>query len=156
MTTKKVSELDAITVIASDDLCMVTDVSDTTSGASGTSKKITIDDFLTNSKTVQFSGEVDNGNSSTAETIVWDDGQKQKSTMTDNCTYTLTAPTKIGNFQLKLVQDATGSRLATWPASVKWAGGTAPTLSTDPNSIDIISFYYDGTNYFGVASLGFD
>ena len=103
MTTKKVSELDAITVIASDDLCMVTDVSDTTSGASGTSKKITIDDFLTNSKTVQFSGEVDNGNSSTAETIVWDDGQKQKSTFEESLTksvYSLCEPVFLSSRKL--------------------------------------------------------
>jgi len=99
--------------------------------------------------------EVDNGNSGTADTIVWNDGNFQKSTLTGNCTYTFTAPTNKGRYQLVLVQDATGGRTVTWPASVKWPGGTAPTLSTAANSIDIISFYYDGTNYYGVDSLDF-
>jgi hypothetical protein len=42
-----------------------------------------------------------------------------------------------------------------------WVGGGTdetgePTLSTGVNDVDIISFYFDGTNYYGVASLGFD
>ena len=73
-----------------------------------------------------------------------------------NETFTFTAPTKPGNFLLKMVQDSTGSRTATWPATVKWPSGTAPTLTTTATTgTDIISFYYDGTNYWGVASLDF-
>jgi len=56
---------------------------------------------------------------------------------------------------LVLKQDGTGSRLATWPAAVLWPDGTAPTLSTGANDIDIVSFYYDGTNYFGNSSKDF-
>jgi len=100
-------------------------------------------------------GEVDNGNSGTSDTINWTTGNFQKSTMTGNVTYTFTAPSGPGRFQLMLVQDATGSRTATWPASVKWPGGTAPTLSTAASSIDIITFYYDGTDFYGVESLNF-
>lgn len=73
--------------------------------------------------------------------------------MTANCTYTFTAPAGPANLSLKLIQDATGSRTATWPATVKWAGGTAPTLTTTANAEDLITFYYDGTNYYG-AWLG--
>ena len=94
-------------------------------------------------------GEVDDGNSSTADTIDWTSGQFHKSTMTGNCTYTFTAPTGPTTLVLKIIQDATGSRLATWPAAVEWSGGTAPTLTTTANAVDIITFYYDGTNYFG-------
>ena len=39
-----------------------------------------------------FDAEFDNGNSSTADTIDWGVGNKQKSTLTGNCTYTFTAP----------------------------------------------------------------
>ena len=99
--------------------------------------------------------EIDNGNSSTADTIDWGAGLKQKSTLTANCTYTFTAPAGPCNLLLKVIQDATGSRTVTWPASVKWAGGAAPTLTTAANAIDIVSFYYDGTNYFGQAGLAF-
>lgn len=100
-----------------------------------------------------YSQEIDNGNSSTADTIDWTAGNFQKSTLTDDCTYTFTAPTGTTTLILKLIQDGTGSRIATFPASVKWSGGTAPTLTTTADAIDIISFYYDGTNYYGGSIL---
>lgn len=102
-----------------------------------------------------FDAEVDNGNSGTADTIDWGAGNKQKSTLTGNVTYTFTAPSGPCNLLLKLVQDATGSRTATWPATVKWPSGTAPTLTTTANAIDIVTFYYDGTNYYGQTGLNF-
>jgi len=102
-----------------------------------------------------FEDEYDNGNSGTADTIDWGNGNKQKSTLTDNCTFTFNAHGKPCNLVLNLVQDATGSRTVTWPASVKWPAGTAPTLSTGANAVDIITFYYDGTSYHGNSSLNF-
>jgi len=107
-------------------------------------------------KTAYFDAEVDNGNSGTADTIDFGVGNKQKSTLTDNVTFTFTAPPGPCNLILKLVQDATGSRTVTWPATVKWpSNGTAPTLSTGANDVDIVSFYFDGTNYYGQAGLDF-
>ena len=41
MAVKKVTDLDALTSVADDDLLMVVDVSDTTDSDDGTSKKIT-------------------------------------------------------------------------------------------------------------------
>lgn len=99
--------------------------------------------------------ETDNGNSSTADTIDWRVSNKQKSTLTDNCTFTFTAPTKPCSLVLKLAQDATGSRTVTWPASVHWSGGTAPTLTTTASRIDVITFYWDGSTYFGNYSLNY-
>jgi hypothetical protein len=91
--------------------------------------------------------ETDNGNSSTADTIDWTLSNKQKSTFT--------APPGPCNLILKLVQDGTGSRTVTWPAAVHWSGGTAPTLTTTASKVDIISFYYDGSTYFGQYGLNF-
>lgn len=105
--------------------------------------------------TAVFDAEVDNGNSGTADTIDWTAGNKQRSTLTGNVTYTFTAPAGPCNLIFKLIQDGTGSRTATFPASVKWAGGTAPTLTTTASAIDIVSFYYDGTDYYGQAGLDF-
>ena len=111
-------------------------------------------DLNAGANTIYFT-ETDNGNSSTADTIDWGASNKQKSTLTGNVTFTFTAPAGPCNLILKLVQDATGSRTVTWPASVKWSGGTAPTLTTTASRIDIISFYYDGTNYYGSYVLNF-
>lgn len=106
-------------------------------------------------ETATFDAEVDNGNSGTADTINWTVGNKQKSTLTDNCTFTFTEPAGPCNLILKLIQDATGGRTVTWPADVNWPSGTPPTLSTGANAIDIVALYYDGTNFYGMASLDF-
>jgi len=93
----------------------------------------------------------------TTTTVDWGAGNKATVTLTGNVgTMAFTNPAKASNLLLKIVQDATGSRLVTaWDADIKWVGGTAPTLTTTANAIDVISFYWDGTNYFGVASLAF-
>ena len=52
-------------------------------------------------------------------------------------------------YNLIVKQDATGSRILTYGSLFKWAGGTAPTLSTAANAIDIFTFIYDGTNLYG-------
>ena len=79
-------------------------------------------------------------------------------------------PAVSGNFTLLLKQDGTGSRTVTnWnayesdessadgSATVKFAGGSNPTLTTDANHVDIISFYWDADNEiaYGVATLDF-
>jgi hypothetical protein len=55
---------------------------------------------------------------------------------------------------LVLTQDATGSRSATWPASVKWPGGVAPTLTTTPGKTDIVTLitYDQGAAWRGFTS----
>jgi hypothetical protein len=110
---------------------------------------------IDNAKMITFIAEVDNGNSGATDTIDIGAGQKQKSTLTANCTYTFTAPDGPCNFVLKLIQGGIGSYTVTWPGTVKWAGGTAPTLSTGVGDIDIVSFYYDETSYYGQAALDF-
>lgn len=39
---------------------------------------------------------------------------------------------------IRLLQDGTGSRTITWPAGIKWAGGSAPTLTTTASKADWI------------------
>ncbi len=51
-------------------------------------------------------------------------------------------------YTITMIQDATGSRTATWPATIKWAGGTAPTLSTGTGKRDVFRFYTNGTNLY--------
>ena len=76
-------------------------------------------------------------------------------------------PDMSGNFVLLVKQDGTGSRTVTnWKtldqdggneSTVKWAGGSAPTLTTTADKTDILSFYWDNTNHtgYGVATLNF-
>ena len=108
-------------------------------------------------KTVGFTSEYDNGSSGASYTIDFNNGQKQRITLTAApCTLSFTAPAVgVGNFLLKIIQDGSGSRTITWPATVKWPNGTGPTLSTAAGAVDIVTLYYDGTNYYSVASLNF-
>ncbi len=60
-------------------------------------------------------------------------------------------------FTIVLVQDATGSRTVTWFSTIKWAGGTAPTLTTTAGKADAFTFicYGTGTYYGTVAGQNF-
>lgn len=92
---------------------------------------------------------VDDGNSSTADTIDWTTGNIHLSTLTGNCTYTFTAPSPaLGILVLEVVQGS-GPYTVTWPAAVHWPGGTAPTLSTGNGKKDIFTFEYIGSTYYG-------
>lgn len=52
---------------------------------------------------------------------------------------------------LYIKQNGTGGNLITWPATVKWAGGLAPTLSTAAGSLDLIvvESLDGGSNWYG-------
>jgi len=121
--------------------------------SAGTDQFIVAVDSITIPADVNFEDtawfdEVDNGNSGSADTIDWTLGNKQKSTLTDNVTYTFTAPQGPATLTLIIHQDAGGGNTATWPAAVLWPGGTAATISTGSSAIDIITCYYNGTSYF--------
>ena len=99
-------------------------------------------------------------------------GNKQMVTLTDNLLdLNLFFPNTSGNFTLLLKQDGVGSRTiaadgylvfehdstAATVSTVKFAGGSNPTLTTDANHVDIVSFFWDADNQvcYGVASLDF-
>lgn len=92
------------------------------------------------------------GSSGATKTINWATSGVQKLTLSANCTISFSNPNEGGFYFLELRQDGTGGRTVTWPANVKWAGGTAPTLTTTANRTDLITFYFDGSYYCGVVS----
>ena len=128
------------------------------------------------------SGVIGDGNDSTDVDFRF--SNKYHLTLTDNISgsseyINMIFPGVSGNFQLMLVQDGTGSRTvasAGWRAyasdetlcdnttgtngtdgQVRWAGGSAPTLTTTANKTDVISIYWDADDQtaFCVASLNF-
>jgi hypothetical protein len=95
------------------------------------------------------------GNSSTTQTLSLTNGTVQTVTMTGNCTFTMPTATAGKSFILIATQDGTGSRTGTF-TSVKWAGGTAPTLTTTATTgRDILTFVADGTNWYGTYAQAF-
>ncbi len=93
--------------------------------------------------------EFDNGTAGAADTVDWNAGNNQRSTLDENVTYTFTDPPGPTKLVLRIIQDAGGTNTVTWPASVEWEGGAAPTISAGSNAIDVVSFYHDGTTYYG-------
>jgi hypothetical protein len=91
------------------------------------------------------------GNTSTAQTLALTNGNVQTWTMTGNCTFTMPSGSTLqagSSLTLILTQDGTGSRTGAF-TSVKWAGGTAVTLTTTATTgIDILTF----TTFNGGAS----
>lgn len=73
-------------------------------------------------------------------------------TISADTTFTVTgAPTgKAATFSLILTNG--GAYTVTWPSSVKWAGGTPPTLTA--SGVDVLTFLSGdgGTTWYGVAS----
>ena len=96
-----------------------------------------------------YTEEVATANTSTAYTIDLANGTVQILTLTGNCTYTFPTATAGKSFILIQKQDGTGSRTVTWPAAVKWPGGTAPTITSTASRQDKYIFTADGTNFYG-------
>ena len=95
---------------------------------------------------------------SNAATVNCEAGNNFSHTLTENTTFTFSNPPATGTaygFTLKIVQDAGASGFTvTWPASVDYAGATAPTLTDTANAVDVFVFYtHDGgTNWYGFVA----
>ena len=61
----------------------------------------------------------------------------------------------VGTYIIEVTQGGGGSNTLTYPASVKWSGGTPPTLTTAVGKTDILTFFHDGTFFYGTYSLNY-
>jgi hypothetical protein len=94
--------------------------------------------------------------SSNAATLDLSEATNFTHDLTENVTYTFSNPASSGKasaFTLKVVQDST-ARTITWPASVDWAGGEAPTISDGDGDVDYFVFITTdgGTTYYGFTA----
>ena len=93
--------------------------------------------------------------SGNATAINLENGNSVVTTLTENTTISLSNPTASDDLCqviIKITQDdAGGAYTVTWPASVVWGGGTAPTMSTGNGAVDI---YLLKTWDFGVTWYG--
>lgn len=105
---------------------------------------------LTNPTVTNYVETPFSANSSTAITLALTNGTVQIITLTGTCTITMPTAVSGKSFIMFLKQDATGSRTVTW-STVKWPGGTAPTITSTASRQDIYSFFSDGTNWYGVT-----
>lgn len=104
---------------------------------------------LTNPTVTNYVETLYSANSGSALTVDLANGTVQNVTLTASCTFTFPTPAAGKSFMLLLKQDGTGSRTVTWPASVKWPGSTAPTITATASKGDKFVFTADGTYWWG-------
>jgi len=108
---------------------------------------------------ITFQSEYNIGSQNAGFTVNWNNGNKQKVTLTGGAsqgTVTFTGPTSgVTNLLLEVVQGGSGTNTVSWASPIKWPGGTAPTLTTSSGQDDIVTCYYNGTDYFCSSTLNF-
>ena len=94
-------------------------------------------------------------NSSTTQTIALASGTVLSYTLTGNCTFTMPTATSGTSFIVRLIQDGTGSRTATF-TGVNWPGGTAPVITTTATTgVDVLSFVCVASVWYGTFAQAF-
>lgn len=231
MANSKVSALTELTAVATDDLLYIVDVSDTSGGTAGTSKKIQKSNLVaaagdvSSNTSVSVDSEVALFSSTGGKTIkrasatgiakltsgvlsavtapsgaIVGDTDSQTLTNKTLTTPTITKPVMnatnptaqtyspsaagtatldlslsnqhyitmpAGNitialsndtnnqiFLVAITQDATGSRTVTWFSTIKWAGGSTPTLTTTASKRDVFGFIRTGSGTYDGFIIG--
>lgn len=71
-----------------------------------------------------------------------------------NITIALSNPVTGQPFSIRILQDSVGSRTVTWFATIRWAGGAAPTLTTTANKADEFIFICTGAGTYDGFVVG--
>lgn len=95
------------------------------------------------------------GNTGATRTIDLESGNFFSATLDQACTFTFSNPAGSGDFCGFILELTNGGAFViTWPASVDWPGGTAPTLTASGVDQLVFTTRDAGTTYFGfVAGL---
>lgn len=71
-----------------------------------------------------------------------------------NITIALSNGTAGQCFIIRILQDSVGSRTITWFTTIKWAGGSAVTLTTTASKADTVGFEVTGSNTYDGFVVG--
>lgn len=94
--------------------------------------------------------------STTTQAIDLSAGKFYSMVMGANITLSFTNLPPVGymaELVLYIAQDATGSRVATWPAGGRWVGGTPMVVTTAANSVDMVKFFIDSAGNWVAEAL---
>lgn len=132
----------------------ITDYSKSTYISMSAASNIAIKSIETGFTGQYYSNGVVSGTFTSTPTVNWDNGNVQFGAVSQNTTFAFTNGIAGGRYLLRILQDESGSRTYSWPASVKWPGGSVPTPS-GAGKYDLFSFVFDGTRYFGGSNLNY-
>jgi hypothetical protein len=71
-----------------------------------------------------------------------------------NITIAVSNDTNAQKFIVSILQDGTGSRTVTWFSTIRWAGGTTPTLTTTASKRDTFGFIRTGSGTYDGFVIG--
>lgn len=114
------------------------------------SNNVTFAGALLNPTVTNYTETPYTANTSTAITLSLSNGTIQILTLTANATITMPTAVAGKSFVIFLRQDATGSRSVTW-TTVNWPSAVAPTITGTASKQDILSFFSDGTRWYGTV-----
>lgn len=101
-------------------------------------------------------GEYTIGNSGSAISVNWSNGASQFVTLTADATLAFSNGVAGNTYYLRVQQGGYGlKRMVGWPTNIVWNSGSVPTISTAAWTVDVLGFYFDGTNYYGYVSQGY-
>ena len=88
--------------------------------------------------------------------IDWDNGATQYVVLgATGRTVTFANPVNGAVYRFIIIQDGSGSQtITTWP-TIKWAGGSAPTLTITGGKADVVTLLYANSSYYGDCSKVF-
>ena len=82
-------------------------------------------------------------------------GNEHRITMpAGNITIAVSNDTNAQKFIVSILQDGTGSRTVTWFTTIRWAGGSAPTLTTTASKRDTFGFIRTGAATYDAFVIG--
>jgi len=97
--------------------------------------------------------EIVDGNTGAGITLNFTTGVNHKITVNAATVLTFTAPANSRHVQVRFDYSGAGGFAITWPGSVTWTGGVEPSWNTTVGPMNIASFYYDGTTYWGTPGF---
>lgn len=71
-----------------------------------------------------------------------------------NITIAISNATVGQKFMISILQDSVGSRTPTWFSTIRWAGGSAPILTTTPSKRDSFGFKVTGSGTYDGFIIG--
>lgn len=91
--------------------------------------------------------EVDHGSSGAAKSVSFSGGQFGKITLNSDTVLTIKSPPGVGHYQLRVIQDATGGRTASFVnlSQTRWLGAASqPALNSAASGESLLTMYWDG------------